>query len=366
MEEREEEARESQLALPDVEEETVAPERPTEAAPRIRHLHRALRSLRLVLTLSLCAVFGALLRIALQEFLVWRVDERNGVLPSALMANIVGSAIMGSLVPQKGYRFWHREDWLYTGLSSGFCGSLTTFSTWMTEAAEPWEDVDVVRYFFLLILELCSNICAFCFGWHAQDGVRAILLKTKLLKQSPQPQQPVTKNILTEREELDECRKMFVVAVVEVLLLLLVFAAVGILTGYFVSWRWLTLAAFFAPPGALLRFYLSLLNAKRPFSHTVPLFTMLVNVSGSIAAALLIILTGKEGWTDRTSDARAYVTEAVILGFLGSLTTVSTFTAELLQSHRTVFIRYVYGFATISISQVVIIILFTSLQTFPS
>jgi len=87
-------------------------------------LRRELRDLTLV---AIGAIPGALLR--------WRLAEDLGSGPAAIngitLANLLGCLLLGLLLARPG-----GNDRRMLVLGIGFCGSLTTFSSWMLQLAD--------------------------------------------------------------------------------------------------------------------------------------------------------------------------------------------------------------------------------------
>ncbi|MFW6730364.1 MAG: fluoride efflux transporter FluC [Synechococcus sp.] len=87
-------------------------------------LRRELRDLTLV---AIGAIPGALLR--------WRLAEDLGSGPAAIngitLANLLGCLLLGLLLTRPG-----GNDRRMLVLGIGFCGSLTTFSSWMLQLAD--------------------------------------------------------------------------------------------------------------------------------------------------------------------------------------------------------------------------------------
>lgn len=74
---------------------------------------------------------------ALGAGLRWAIDELGpndaGFPIGTLTANVLGCAVLGAIVAQRRQRPERRRLWL--GAGTGFCGSLTTFSTFAVELA---------------------------------------------------------------------------------------------------------------------------------------------------------------------------------------------------------------------------------------
>ncbi|MCJ1232632.1 hypothetical protein MMC14_000585 [Varicellaria rhodocarpa] len=231
---------------------------------------------------------------------------------------------------------------LYIGLATGFCGSFTSFSSFMRDAflalsnnlptpishptpstlPPPSISSTVHRnggYSFMallavLILTTTLSLSALSFGAHLALALEPI---------TPTLPFRFTRRILDP---------------------LTVFLAFGVWTGAIImsifpprdGWRGEALFALvFAPLGCLTRFYISLLlNAKIP---AFPLGTFTVNIAGTLLEGMFydlqhVPLGGKAG---------CQVLQGLMDGFCGCLTTVSTWVGELNGLRRRH--GYVYG-----------------------
>lgn len=114
----------------------------------------------LLVAVSVGAVGGALLRYWAQRSL-----NLSGLSPAGtLLVNLVGSLILGFVVGGLG----HRADtsWYY-GITAGFCGSLTTFSSITLEAFEMIRLTESIRAILYLSLTVGLGMIALVVGYWA-------------------------------------------------------------------------------------------------------------------------------------------------------------------------------------------------------
>jgi len=114
------------------------------------------------------------------------------------------------------------------------------------------------------------------------------------------------------------------------------------------SQRWITLSVLFAPFGSLLRWIVCSKNLL--WFPRFPLGTFAVNVGGSVLLAALNAVSLRGNPSSLTCD---FLT-ALMTGFCGCLTTVSSFQHEL----YTLELKdaYVYSLASIIVSQLLLLV----------
>jgi CrcB protein len=95
-------------------------------------LRRELRDLALV---AGGAIPGALLRWQLELVAKARGGSLRAITAADLLANLIGCLLIGMLLAQPP-----RRARLYLWGGIGFCGSLTTFSSWMLELVRAMEN----------------------------------------------------------------------------------------------------------------------------------------------------------------------------------------------------------------------------------
>lgn len=112
-----------------------------------------------------------------------------------------------------------------------------------------------------------------------------------------------------------------------------------------------TFALLLAPPGAMLRYALSKINARAPFLDRFPLGTFIANMVGTILIAGTYAAERRPGAASNALACTAL--GAIHDGFCGCLTTVSTFVVEMgsIRSERW---RWAYVFGSIILGQVLV------------
>jgi len=222
---------------------------------------------------------------------------------------------------------------LITGIGTGFCGSLTTFASWMLSAAQfvgpltPDVETGPRVLLWTEVMIIISSVSLM--GWDLGKHLEFVKLC---------PVVPISKNADVFYFALSVT--LFVVGIV----------AVTVITMYRPTS--FMLAICWGPPGALIRWQLGLrLNSKFP---TFPIGTFIANISAAVllAMAYVIAFSGKAG---NEGTIQCNVLAGFANGFCGSLSTVSTFIGELKSLDRQH--AYLYGFASVGLAQVLMMII---------
>ncbi|XP_058088100.1 fluoride export protein 1-like [Magnolia sinica] len=270
--------------------------------------------------LAVFGILGVLLRYILQKLFgpnVSGLTADGTAFYLDLPSNIVGSFLMGWLGVVFKANISRVSDLVAIGLTTGFLGSLTTFSGWNQKMLELSADgrwvVSIVGYI------IDTGIVYFFIGfgvWTAR-GFRWLLSRLGV------------RNLV--RWKVDSCKRHLVALLVLVLMLALLWAMSGALLKTRLeadkSSAQLWLACIVGPLGVWARWFLARLNGRglgrKGSMKWVPFGTLLANV---IAACLMAALaTTKKAVNTKRCEI---IVNGIQLGFLGCLSTVSTFVAE--------------------------------------
>lgn len=234
---------------------------------------------------------------------------------------------------------------LYIGLTTGFCGSLTTFSEFILDVflsmanhpaslAPPTEPTSrnggygFMALLAVIIVTVCLSLSAIRLGVDFAVGMESLT-----------PPLPIT----ITRKVLDRSVVVLGWGSWVGVIILCILSPHNVWRGH------IALSLAFAPLGVILRFHLAiLLNSK---ISTFPLGTFLANVFASaIVAAVWAMDHASVG-----GIIACEVLQGVEGGFCGCLSTVSTWAAELNSLRRKY--SYFYGMLSILVSLVLVVII---------
>ncbi|KDQ64578.1 hypothetical protein JAAARDRAFT_117173 [Jaapia argillacea MUCL 33604] len=249
------------------------------------------------------SVFGVLTRLGLQALATY---QGQSIFPLAY-AQAFGCFVMGFTLQFKEPigQFYGP---LYTAITTGFCGSVTTFSGWELDVFSSWVNAtqahrgglrDVVDGLTKTIFTLIISLSSMSFGAHVGSLLRPYAPKRRL------PRRPI--------------RYTFSAVAV------LIYAAT--LPAYFrlsADYRHqATAALLFSFPGTLTRYLLS--YHLNPRLKRFPLGTYTANSLGTAFLGAFHVL---QSVTTPLSLGSCAILQGLADGYCGCLTTVSTFAAE--------------------------------------
>lgn len=265
-----------------------------------------------------------------------------------LPSNMVGSFLMGWLGVVFKANISKVSDQLAIGLTTGYLGSLTTFSGWNQKMLDlsvggQWVFA-VLGYFIGLFLVAYSII----FGIETAKGFKWMLQRLTTRSKGG--------NLSSKSNSIVDNYKAHVAALI---MLVLVLALLWCLSGVFEKREFssgnsaaqLWLACMVGPFGVWMRWFLARLNGrglgKNGSLKWVPFGTLIANVSAACIMAVLAVL--KKVVKTQNFDT---VASGLQFGLMGCLSTVSTFIAEFhaMRQSDQAWRAYAYAIATIFIS----------------
>lgn len=302
-----------------------------------------------LLFLAVFGILGVLLRYGLQILFgpgIVGATSDHSYMYLDLPSNMVGSFLMGWFGVVFKEDISRISSQLAIGLSTGFLGSLTTFSGWnqkMLELSVEGQWVFVVLGYLLGLFLVAYSII---FGIETAKGVNWLYKRTNMN----------SSNSGTDCHwRVDSCKRHLIV----ILFLLLILASlwgmsIGLEVNEFSSGSpkaQLWLACIVGPFGVWIRWFLARLNGrglgKSGLLKWVPFGTLIANVSAACIMAALATL--KKAVNTETCDT---VASGIQFGLLGCLSTVSTFIAEFhaMRGSKYPWRAYVYALCTTLIS----------------
>ncbi|XP_044474816.1 fluoride export protein 1-like isoform X3 [Mangifera indica] len=240
------------------------------------------------------------------------------------------------------------SEFLAIGLTTGYLGSLTTFSGWnqkMLDLAVNGKWVHAFLGFFLGLFLVAYSII---FGIETANGFKWLLKRfySSTNKEIPD---------LSSNCRVDSLKRHLAAMVILTLLLGVLWCVSGVLMKKEYdsdsSEAQLWLSCIVAPPGVWIRWFLARLNGRglgrAGYLKWVPFGTLIANVSAALIVAALA--TVREAENNNTSNV---VVGGIQFGFLGGLSTVSTFVAEFnaMRESNQPWRAYAYALATVLIS----------------
>lgn len=279
-----------------------------------------------LLHLAVFGILGVLSRYLLEKLFgpsVGCVFSHQNVLYLDMPSNMIGSFLMGWFgVVFKG-EISGVSHHLAVGLSTGYLGSLTTFSGWnqdMLDLSAHGRWLDSVFGFLLGMFIAAYSIT---FGIYTANGFRWLLQRININKE------PDSRTKGKWRVDTFK-RHCAVITILLAILAILWITSTVLLTKDFTSNTSLAelwLAFLVAPLGVWSRWFLARLNGrglgKVGILSWFPFGTLVANVSATCIMAALATL--KKAVDTPTCNT---VASGIQLGFLGCLSTVSTFINE--------------------------------------
>ncbi|CAD1812363.1 CrcB-like family protein [Candida parapsilosis] len=310
--------------------------------------------LPIILNLTHGAIWGVLVRKGLIQLTTYNGSFLSGVVWANFTACVVmGLAVDGeelwmTLLENKTYPSKSAIP-LYTSITTGFCGTVSSFSTVLLDAFNKSADTSIGKHFqypnraygimeFLAVIltQLGLSMMGFHIGKHLSQVCDKYVSS-------------MTEKVYLFLEILSMALG---VSLIIITCFLIGFKSHG-------AWRSWTFSMLFAPFGAVLRFYMSkYLNTK---IKNFPMGTFAANMLGTLLLAIFTLLgRGKlpSGRRINSHIMGCHVLIGLDDGFCGALTTVSTFMAELFALKT--FHSYRYGIVSVMVGYALMVLVLGS------
>ena len=285
--------------------------------------------------LSVASYAGVLARIYLGDLAQW---DGIPLFPS-FYAEFVGTAIMGFIISHKKLLDAGGHKALYHAIATGLCGSITTFSSWNSEAAivllqleraPPNNAERIIGWFTTLLVGVGMPVAALHFGKH-------IAHLSPLSDYKNEGEEPFRNVCMTVEK-------------IAIIVAWCCCTPLVIALPYLYQKYDLMFSLIFSFVGTYIRWHLAPLNS---LLANFKLGTFIVNVLGSWILGATLVLA--DHFADQLDQLETSILNGVTTGFCGCLTTVSTFAVELTILRPTG--SYVYGLCSILLAQAGLVVI---------
>ncbi|CAL5202941.1 unnamed protein product [Lathyrus oleraceus] len=300
--------------------------------------------------LAVFGILGVLTRYLLQKLFgpgVANVTSNHTILYLDLPSNMIGSFLMGWFGVEFKKDISHVSEHLAIGITTGYLGSLTTFSGWNQKMLELSASGHWVISALGFLIGLSLVAVSIAFGVETAKGFRWLLNRLNLTS----PENGISK--INYKVNSYHCQMTAMV------IFLVILGILWGVSGALVKAKFkhggsaaeLWFACMVGPIGVWIRWFLARLNGrglgKKGLFQWIPFGTLIANVSAACVMAALSTI--KNAVNTRDCDT---VVAGIQFGVMGCLSTVSTFAAEFNAMRKTnePWRAYVYAAITICVS----------------
>ncbi len=307
--------------------------------PAVGTLHRVMRHLAVLGLVALASIWGTLAR---EGLVALNTYDGQSVAP-LVWAQAVGCLVMGLAVGANRQPIEGRYPPAYVMITTGFCGSVTTFSSWILAIFRAFgNQMHYDRHGLHNVMDALTQtgvtlgmaIAATAAGIALSSVVNIERVLSRVGSGGPSG----------KAVQAGRTLGMDVAAAV---LGLVFWIGAAVLCALYAPFRHVTFSLVLAPPGAALRWYLSRFNTHALAKRTaLPLGTLAANLLATavIAAAFTASRVGSTPASFAGGRTGCQALQGLEDGFCGCLSTISTFAVEL----RTLSPRRAVRYAVVS------------------
>ncbi|CAR28900.1 ZYRO0F14564p [Zygosaccharomyces rouxii] len=300
---------------------------------------------------------------------------------SVIWSNLTSCIVMGMLQELNAAKWFAPDDLksLFTVLTTGFCGAYSSYSTLMLETFQqstslspsnikehiklPNRAFGMKEFLAVLLTQLFTSMGAYLFGRGLSKSIIVPLTSNKTAVKRNQDDEENKPETIETVELVPKPWVHKMVRLCQWLLALLaipLIATILVLTivyGNYSRGKW-TLFALFGIFGSYLRYQLS--NWCNGWIKNFPMGTFIANeLAVILIACFQIIIRGRKNYHEQRPVAHTMnscrVTTALVSGFCGSLSTISTFINEAYKLEFNYMLIYYFVSVFVSYSLLVVI-----------
>ncbi|XP_078493749.1 uncharacterized protein LOC100183087 [Ciona intestinalis] len=267
--------------------------------------------------ISFFSIIGCFVRIGIDLIFsaeLAHIESSTQIIVQSYFSNISGCFLLGFI-----HGLHLKPGPLVTGLTTGLCGCLTTYSKWNQQISlllvgmVTTTSQSQLSAICVIMIGMLTYSCSYITG---EDFSRLVVSRN------------VIKCQLSKRASTI-CHCCITISLVIIITVLLALIFIYQSTSHVILT--LCLSGLLAPLGASMRYVISMVTPKFDFKrkvvvlNRVPTGTLLANVLGSIAIAVCYVIK----LHTRNTTTMVYL-DGIQTGFLASLTTVSSFIGEVI------------------------------------
>ena len=308
-------------------------------APAAGTLHRITRHLAVLGLVAFASIWGTLAR---EGLVALNTYDGQSVAP-LVWAQAVGCLVMGLAVGANRKPIEGRYPPAYVMITTGFCGSVTTFSSWILAVFRAFgNQMHYDRHGLHNVMDALTQT-GVTLGMAIAATAAGIALSSIV---NVERVFSLARRGAPSGKAVSDGRTLGIDAAAAMLGLMFWIGA-AVLCALYAPFRNVTFSLVLAPPGAALRWYLSRLNTHALAKRTaLPLGTLAANLLATavIAAAFTASRVGSTPSSFSGGRTGCQALQGLEDGFCGCLSTISTFVVEL----RTLSPRRAVRYAVVS------------------